>query len=166
MPATPPLDQLRAGDCLLYRPTGWVGWLIALKTWHRVAHVEIYDSDGSALASRDGIGVNRYTVRVGELCRILRPTDPARLDWPKAVAWFERCARGQRYDFKALLRYLVPGYVDPDLDRMICSALAVRLYRAGGYPVFAPGEDADRIAPAQFLLSPTLTEVWSDGRPV
>lgn len=155
-------DILRPGDCLLYGPSGLIGWLIAIKTWHRVSHVEIYEGvNGThkSVASRDGIGVNRYTLRTDGLVRVLRPIDTPQV--AIAAEWFERIARGQRYDFRALLRFLWPSEKpDYDPDRQICSAFAARWYRAAGVRAFADHEDADLIAPFQFGTSPAFTEVW------
>ena len=157
-----PFTIIRPGDCLLYRPDGWVGWLIVLRTFtgEPVSHVEIYDGDGYALASRDGIGVNRYLLRRHKLAHILRPRGA--VDLARGRAWFARYARGQRYDFQALWRYLWPGALDEDRDRMICSALAVRYYRACGFQPFAPDADADLVSPASFLQSPAFAHVWRD----
>ncbi len=161
MPFDPTI--LKPGDCLLYGPRGVVGWLIAMKTWHRIAHVEVFEGviDGvpMSVASRDGIGCNRYVLRTSELVRVLRPNQP--VDLAAATAWFERVARGQRYDFRAILRFLWPSdSPDADPNRQICSAFSTRWYRAGGLRVFSAGEDADRIAPFQFDTSPALDEVW------
>ena len=153
---------LRPADCLLYGPRGIVGWLIALKTWHRISHTEVYEGvNGThkSVASRDGLGVNRYTLRTADLVMVLRPNMPFRQDL--ATEWFERIARGQRYDFKAILRFLWPSNKpDSDLDRQICSAFAARYYRAGGLQAFSDTEDADKIAPFQFAVSPVFDVVW------
>lgn len=157
---------LRPGDCLLYGPRGVVGFLINLKGWwHGVSHCEMYEGciDGVhyALASRDSIGVNRYQLRTDNLAFVLRPTEPFNLD--VAVEWFERVARGQRYDWTAIWRFLKPGDETSDYDpnRQICSAFLTRLYRAGGLRVFSTFEDANRVHPFQFLTSPMLDHiVW------
>jgi len=71
--------DLRRGDCLLYRPKGFFGWVIATKTWHPVAHVEVYAGNDHSWASRDGLGVNLYPIRMTELAYVLRPTAPVDL---------------------------------------------------------------------------------------
>lgn len=152
--------ELMPGDCLLYAPgKSWVSWLIAIKSWHRIAHVEVYEGvNGShkAIASRNGIGVNRYTLRTDDLCMVLRPNQP--MDLVAATAWFERIARGQKYDFRAILNFLWPRKTDADadMDRQICSALAARYYRAAKLKAFSDTEDADKIAPFQFAVSPAF----------
>lgn len=154
---------LMPGDCLLYAPgRSWVSWLIAIKTWHRISHVEVYEGvNGShkAVASRNGIGVNRYSLRMADLAYVLRPTTAPNM--VAATEWFERIARGQRYDFAAILRFLWPSDApDVDLDRQMCSPFGARWYRAAEVPAFASHEDADLIAPFQFLTSPAFTIVW------
>lgn len=151
------------GDCLLYAPgSSWVSWLIAVKTWHRISHVEVYEGINGvhhSVASRNGIGVNRYQLRTRDLCRVLRPLGP--VDMAAGTTWFEKFARHQRYDFPALLRFLWPSErPDYDPERQICSAFAARWYRAAGVRAFAPHEDADLIAPFQFVTSPAFEEVW------
>ena len=153
---------LRPGDHLLYRPGGFWGWLIAIKTVRLVSHVEVYEGDGYSVASREGSGVNRYALRTKGLAYVLRPSGP--IDLAAATAWFERNARGQRYDWKALFRYLWPRTTDTDTDRMICSAMVTRYDRAGRFHPVSPDADADLISPGSFLDSPAFTKVWTDGR--
>lgn len=160
------VSMLRPGDALLYAPRGVVGFLINLKGWwHGVAHCEgfegVIDGVPYCVASRNGIGVNRYQLRTDDLAFVLRPTEA--FDLAKATEWFERIARGQRYDWRAIWRFLKPGdeTADYDPNRQICSAYLTRWYRSGGLKVFSTFEDADRIHPFQFLTSPALDHiVW------
>ncbi len=71
---------LQPGDCLLYRPKGVFGFFIRVKTWHHIAHCEMYVGKGKAAASREGKGVAIYPLRVSELAYVLRP-DLNILDW-------------------------------------------------------------------------------------
>lgn len=64
---------VKRGDILLYPPRSFFGRLIAIKTWHKIAHVEIYAGDGQSVASRDGIGVNLYPARLDDVKHVLRP---------------------------------------------------------------------------------------------
>src|SRR5690242_9240288 len=73
--------QLLPGDVLLYKPTSIYGLIIWAKTWHRISHVEVYDGDGYSWASRDGIGFNRYPLRIGQLAKVLRPTKEVLKQW-------------------------------------------------------------------------------------
>src|SRR3954468_21970097 len=101
---------IEPGDCLLYRPKGFFGWVIALKTWHQVAHVEVYVGNGQSVASRDGIGVGLYPFRNTELCAILRPNKEFQI--APALDTFYRKYRGQGYDVMGLLRFEMRAPVD------------------------------------------------------
>jgi hypothetical protein len=161
----PELSDLDPGDVLLYRPKGLVGWLIASRTWSNWAHVEVYIGAGRSVASRDGIGVDEYPVRLTELGRVLRPHQ--RIDRSAAMTWFHAKAQGQRYDYLAILRFLLPHFITRDLDttRQICSAFAVRFLRAGGVDLVAPDLDADLVAPSTLVATPAAVVLWTDGRP-
>lgn len=168
---TPPrmiLNSLLPGDCLIYRPSGVFGWLTAVKTWCRCAgHVEGYCGDGVSVASRNGIGVNSYAVRLEGLSRVLRPVcaspDGDRFDFEDALGWFRATACGQKYDWKGLLCFTL-AVRQGAADRMFCSEFLTRWYRAGGFQPFAREWDADEVAPATFLVPPpsVFKLVWSD----
>lgn len=145
-------DFVRPGDCLLYRPRGVFGWIIAVKTWHRIAHVEVAIGDGEAVASRDGVGVGRYPLRLEDLAYILRPRAPFNLS--AALRWFAT-VDDQRYDWVGLMRFVLVGSVAKVANNraQFCSEFATRFYRAGALEPFHASEDADAIAPATFLLS-------------
>lgn len=151
------------GDCLLYRGTGFYSWLIAIKTWHDVSHVEVFvgrDKTGalSSVASRNGIGVGQYPLRLDGLIAVLRPTAPFNL--ADAMKAFHAKYEGQKYDWLGLLRFAWRSKVVPDCDdnRQFCSEFATRFYRAGGLDPFN-NEDADAIAPATFLLSDKFVDM-------
>ncbi len=145
---------LRRGDCLLYRPTGIFGTIIKLKSWHDVAHVEIYTGEGKSVASRDGLGVGLYPWRDTDIAYVLRPTYP--LDWMGFWRWF-KTVNGQKYDWLGLLRFSwFKSIGTNNNNRMFCSEFAVRAYRAMNAHVFNDYEDADAVAPAQFLTSPNV----------
>jgi hypothetical protein len=148
----PLIPQLQPGDCLLYRPKGVFGWIIAIKTWHAIAHCEGYVGYGRSVASRDGIGVGEYPLREAELLYVLRPTVPFDVD--AAMAAFRARWQGQGYDYLGLLRFAWRAPVrDRRFDnRQFCSEFLTRWCRAGGFDPFN-GEDADAIVPFQFLLS-------------
>lgn len=150
---------LKPGDCLLYAPQGLYGWAIAIKTWHAISHVEIYRGRGRSLAARDRIGVGEFDLRLGALAHVLRPAAP--FDFARALETFYRVYAGQGYDWLGLLRFAWRAKVVPDRfdNKQFCSEFATRFYRAGGLDPF-PREDADAIAPFQFLLSPVFEEIW------
>ena len=148
---------LQPGDCLLYKPKGVFGKIIQVKNWHRISHVEIYTGKGKSVASRDGLGVALYPWRDTELAYVLRPTYP--LDWFGFWKWF-KTVDGQKYDWVGLLRFAWFDSIPTGKnDKMFCSEFATRAYRALGAKVFNDIEDADAIAPFEFLLSPNLTVI-------
>lgn len=135
---------LKPGDILLYRPVGFFGWVISIKTWHPISHVEIYDGDLKSLASRDGIGVGRYPVRLAQLAYVLRPR--VALDLAAGRAWFET-VKGQPYGWIDLVNFVG---IPLSTDGMVCSPFATRYLRACHWNIF-PTDSADAIAPFQFL---------------
>jgi hypothetical protein len=155
---------IEPGDCLLYRPKGIFGWVIAMKTWHKIGHVEIYVGSRQSVASRDGIGVGLFSWRASELCAVLRPNKNFQM--LPALDIFNRKYRGQGYDVMGLFRFEMRAPVDKVRfnNKQFCSEFATRFYRAGLLDPFN-GEDADAIAPFQFLLSPVFTkyDVTVDG---
>jgi hypothetical protein len=161
------LAQLKRGDVLLYKPKGVFGWIIRVKTWHPISHVECYVGDGFSVASRDGIGVGRYPLRASELAVVCRPKSdiptqlgPGVFDWPRAMAWFDR-QKGTPYGWADLLQFA--GW-NIDANGIVCSPFIARFVRMLGYDPFN-GESAERIAPFQFELSNCyeIYEVSADG---
>lgn len=155
--------DLQTGDCLLYKPAGLKGWLIALKTWHPAVHCECYIGSGRVVAARPTRGVDAYAFRAEGLLAVYRPTlvtPPSRRYRPLlSLAWFLKAAKGQRYDWLGLLRFSRWGAQSHSLDKQFCSEFMTRFYRAGGLDPFN-GADADEVAPFQFALSPLFDKVW------
>ena len=145
-------DFLLPGDNLLYKPKGLFGYIISVKTWHKVAHIEVYVGKGQSVASRDGIGVGIYPLRTDGLIYVLRPKEPFLLI--AAMDTFRRQYQGQGYDWLGLLRFAWRQPVDPVRfnNKQFCSEFATRFDRDGGLINLFNGEDADAIAPFQFLL--------------
>lgn len=145
---------LSPGDCLLYKPSGFWSYAIAVKTWNKVSHCEAFVGNGLSVASRDGVGVGRYPLRTDGLAYVLRPNQPFEL--AAALKWFAT-VNGQKYDWVGLARFLAWGGISTGKnDKMFCSEFLTRFYRAGGFNPFNPGQDADSVAPATFLYSPCL----------
>ena len=147
---------LRVGDILLYSGKGCFSRLIQMKTWSRYSHCEVYDGDGKSVASRDGIGVGRYPLRVDGLRVILRPL--AKFDAEKARLWFDT-VDGQPYDWFGLLAFTSAKRQGRENWKMFCSEFCCRYLRAGGIDPFN-GYDADGIAPGELIKSPALLLVW------
>jgi hypothetical protein len=135
---------LSPGDTLLYRPQGLFGFFIAAKTWHKIAHVEVYDGQKQSLASRDGIGVGRYPVRLSQLAYVLRPR--RRLDLAAGRAWFDTM-NGKPYGWLDLVSFVGLPAIAPGI---VCSPFAAGFYRASGWNVF-PVDPIEKVAPFQFL---------------
>lgn len=158
---------LKAGDALLYygespvsapkNPAGFVDWAIGVKTGGRISHIELYDYPGMSVASRNGIGVNRYAMRLNGLVAVRRPFRA--FDWQIGERWFNDDARGQEYDFKGLLCFwLAVRQGSP--HRMFCSEFALRRYRHSGFEPFNPNQDADRTSPFDFWKCGTMETIW------
>lgn len=147
--------QLRSGDVLLYGPSGVYGWAIRLKTWHPVAHVEVYWGDGQSTASRDGKGVGIYPFRRDKLTHILRPA----CFNPESASVYVQAMLGTPYGWADLLNFMG---VKVDKKGIVCSPYATEVLRAGGVPVFN-NEPSNDIAPFQFLLSEHLTDLPLDS---
>lgn len=150
------LDELRAGDCLLYKPNSFWSYAIAIKTWNRVSHCEAYIGAGESVAARDGVGVGRYPLRTAGLVTVVRP--PTTFDLDEAMGWFAT-VNGQKYDWLGLTRFVLWGSTPfNDLTKQFCSEFLTRWYRMGSCDPFNNKRDADSIAPAQFLYLPAPWE--------
>ena len=172
------IDQIRPGDTLLYSGTGLVDWVIRTKTWSKFSHCEFYDGSGYSLASRNGIGVNKYPVRTNGLLAVYRLRAGIPFDLNAARAWFST-VDGQGYDWLGLLSFTSARLQGKDNGRMFCSEVMARLYRHGiGGAIQHPdarrgdrevlhalgvdpfgGETADAIPPAAFARSSCFIEV-------
>lgn len=144
-----PLRPLEPGDVLLYGATGFFGRVIALKTWHPIAHVECYIGNGLSVASRDGIGTGIYPVRTAGLVMICRPKVP--LDVDRALALFTAVPH-RPYGWIDLLQFVGLNINTPGI---VCSPCITEFLRDGGLDPFN-GEPAERIAPFQFMTSPVF----------
>jgi hypothetical protein len=152
-----PSDLLPGDHCLYFDRASVVDWLIAARTWGQAAHIEIYVGQGGSIASRNGIGVNRYPFRADGLVVVLRPRLP--FDFNAGMAWFETVS-GQKYDFTGLLSFYLMGHVGSN-DRKFCSELTCLWDRAAGIPSFAYDWPAEKVAPDSNLLSPAFETVWT-----
>lgn len=157
--------ELEPGDVLLYASRGFWAWVIRVKTWSPVSHVELVAREPGtghlvALASRDGQGVATYRpIRVEHLFAVLRPRDL--INWTGVWAYHNRHA-GDAYDWWGLLRFVRVG--KPSDAKAFCSEYVTRLLWAGGVYPFARKYDADLVSPGMFLSSPVLDEVWRRER--
>jgi hypothetical protein len=136
---------LRPGDVLLYKATSVYGRIIAVKTWHPIAHVEVYVGNGFSVASRDGQGTGQYPVRTSDIAVVCRP--PNSFDLGAARRWF--LAQPHRdYGWLDLLQFT--GW-NVNTNGVVCSPFATEFLRAGHFDPFN-GEPAPKIAPFEFAL--------------
>lgn len=146
---------LQPGDVLLYKGSGFFGWLTRQKTWSDVGHVEVYMGDGVTATARSE-GVRLFPVR-DDHTYIYRPVQP--FDREAALHWFKANAEGQGYDWLGLVSAFVARR-QGHRNKMFCSECCVRVLRWGGVDVFEAGCDADTVSPAQFKQTPALKKVW------
>ena len=155
------LAALCPGDVLLFNRKSIYNWVINVKTWSRISHVEVVETANhghvTIAASRNGKGVKRFEPDWRGLALVLRPV-PTLLGLDVARAWFET-VRGQKYDWLGLLNFAYARAVGKDNGKMFCSEFATRFMRRAGLPLF-PEQDADTIAPRDFLLTSQLYPVW------
>lgn len=154
------MSDVRPGDVLLFDRRGWFQLLTKVKTWSDVSHAEIVLTSGDVGAARSG-GVHIYDLDLNGLAYVLRPRTP--FDVVRALAWHEREAEGQGYDYFGLLNFYWARYRGRANRRMFCSEYVTRALRAGGVEPFQAGKDADTVAPATFLYSAALEVMWRRG---
>jgi hypothetical protein len=166
----PKLDQLLPGDVLLYQGKGLMSRLIMIKTWSHFSHCEIFDSydrelgNAVSLASRDGIGVDRFVFRERGLMAILRPAAPPALDMERGRKWFREgdggpVPKGQKYDWLGLWSFYNAKRQGSKKPEMFCSEFVVRYFKKSGYQLFFG--DSDAVSPGMLWTNPLLKTVWA-----
>lgn len=150
------VPELLYGDCLLYGGSSLLDWAIYAKTWSPVCHVEVYTRDEKSVASRNGKGVAMYPFRHEDLKFVLRPK--GELSKINSFNYFH-FVDGQAYDWLGLLCFTL-AVAQGSPNKQFCSEFATNFYRAGGFDPFNPWWPADKIAPGNFLMSPSFKMVW------
>lgn len=149
--------ELLPGDVLLYASRSLVGFSIRFRTWSDVEHIEVYAGDCKSIASRNGIGVNKYLFRAEGLRYVLRPAGLSPEQFAKGVAWF-KTVQGQPYNWGDLLRFYL---VDVDTKGMICSQFGAEFFRACEHPLFSPDYPAGSESPRDYQVTRDLKIIWS-----
>lgn len=125
-------DALAPGDVLLYSGRSAMSLGIRLVTASSYTHVEMFDGDGSAWASRDWLGVGRYPFRRDGLALALRihPAVPFDLEGARD---FWRAADGEPYDWPGLAVSRLPWLQNRTSDEraQFCSEAMTRALRFG-----------------------------------
>ncbi len=154
------LPELLPGDHLVYNTQDFFGLVTRIKTWSYATHIEVYIGNGKSVASRNGIGVNVYPLRLTELAYVLRP-NVAIFDIDRGMRWFEHHAKGQGYDWLGLLCFTL-AVKQGAPHKMFCSEFARRFDRECQIASFNPNWDADKTAPGDFLKSPAFTWIYTN----
>jgi hypothetical protein len=149
------LPSLRPGDLLLYRRKGFWCWVIKVKTWSEIIHVETYLGDGIAHAARECSGVGRFPIEFDGLVAVRRPITP--FDLTKAQPYLNN-VNGQGYDYFGLLRFFTYG--KQNTTKQFCSEDATRLARHAGVEPFTPETDADLVSPSMLNCTPAYKTIF------
>lgn len=160
-PGLPPtiLPSIRPGDLLLYRRTGFFSWLIRVKTWSQISHVETYLGDGITHAAREKAGVGRFPISFDGLVKVRRPLQ--RFDLK--LAWlYVLLTEGQKYDWFGLMRFFTIG--KGNQTKQFCSENATRLARCGKVEPFSSETDADAVSPSMLDHTPAYKTIFNHQR--
>jgi hypothetical protein len=150
--------NIQPGDCLVYRPSNWIGRMIALKTWLPYSHVEICVDDNRAIGARSG-GVDYYPLRIDKYLAVVMRPDSSWLNLEDGLEWFNINARGIPYDYWGLLRFYTFG--NPSLDKMFCSEMATGFYRNAGKSDLFHTISSDLVPPGWFVtMADGFKESW------
>jgi uncharacterized protein YycO len=147
------LSNLKEGDYILYWHNNPLSWVINWVTEYKVSHVAIYAGNNQCVEARLK-GVNIYPMNTKGIISIRRAKKP--IDFNAGMDWFNRVAKGQRYDWEANFGFITGG--EGAQRKMMCSEFATRFTRKEGMDIFY-GDDADRIAPFRFLVTEFLYDV-------
>lgn len=159
--SAPLLPILRPGDHLLYYTNCLADWIICVKTWSDVGHIEVFAGYGDSphypcsVAAR-AKGVDLFPFRSPGLRYVLRPKV-----WNEAEAWkwFQGVAKGQKYDWLGLLCFSL-AVKQGRPHHMFCSEFARNLDRAAGCPSFADDWPGDLTPPMLFKSSDAFTRIY------
>jgi hypothetical protein len=151
---------LKVGDVLFYTPSDLVGYIIGIKTWTWLSHVEVYIGGGKAIGARIG-GVNIYDLRIDKHLRYVRRplmNGNGPFDAMKAFSAVADTL-GRPYNIGAFESFFNPWSKSRHSNR-ICSTNVTAYLRGGGCEPFNPDLDPDDISPAQLWQTPHLETIW------
>lgn len=157
---TPDASSLKAGQILLYDSPSIVDWLITRTG--PAAHIEFYEGNGKSLASRNGLGVARYDLRMDGLIAVLElNTGLNSLSGmvEQFSKWFET-VDGENYDWFGLEGFL-KGETTNEPNHLFCSAFVAQGLWRIGYPVFNKLWPCSLITPSDFLKTNSLKWEWA-----
>src|ERR1019366_4614963 len=122
-------SALKPGVMLLYWSEDAIDRIIGVKTGYRIAHVEHYAGAGQSVASRNGIGVNIYPLRLEGLVMVREPVGA--FDFAAALAYFQT-VKGQPYDWEGLLTF-TSLTTEGEEGKQFCSEFSINFLRGGGH---------------------------------
>jgi hypothetical protein len=159
---TDDFPELEPGDILLYGGNGLVDRLIQFRTWSDVSHIEIYVGEGRSVASRNGIGVGKYPLRIAGLRRVYRIklfAGFAQFDFNKSMAWFAT-VDGTGYGWFDLARFYL---INIPTKKLICSEFADLFFRNGGLPLFNTNYPEGAVCPGDYekISDLLVNEIWT-----
>lgn len=157
-----PIPTLLPGDHLLYgkKPRDIFGLITSWKTWSPAVHIEVYIGNNVSMASRNGIGVNRYPLRTEQLIAVLRPKTP--INMVKGLAWFDQAGvKGRPYGWLDLLHF--EGFKIKS-GGWICSQFAALFDEACDFLSFNSQYFEGSIDPGDFFLSPVFNWEWVEEK--
>jgi hypothetical protein len=165
---TSPIPLLETGDVLLYgrKPRDFFGLVTRIVTDSPAVHVEMYRGDGMSYASRNGIGVNSYPVRMEQLIAVLRPISLTTLQLKALDHWFflpykdnpKYGVIGRPYGWLDLLEFACNTKFRT--DGWICSEFVANAFFQMDYHPFSLSFDYGLIDPGDFFKSPALHWIW------
>ncbi len=149
--------ELQPGDILLYGGGDVVSRLIQFRTWSDVSHIEIYVGDGRSVASRNGVGVGQYPLRVAGLRRVYRPK--VFLNLLQGLNWFAT-VNGTPYGWADLLRFYL---INVPTKGLICSEFADLFFRNCNLPLFNTNYPEGAVCPGDYekLSDLLVAQIWS-----
>jgi hypothetical protein len=153
---------LQPGDILLYQGRSLMSWLIRIKTFSPISHVEMVAFEGFSYASRDGIGVGTFPFREDGLYAILRLAVPLTDFELEALDRAQKAYDGLPYDWLGLFGFFGPSHGIDGQSKAFCSEHIARLFKLAGRPLFGVAYPSDKVSPGMFLACPLLDVVWQD----
>jgi len=156
-PFTPAI--LQPGDAILYFSHDFGSWLIALKTWTKVAHIEFTGAIKSAIPAASESGVNAYPLRLDGVAAVMRPK--SRLISSRLTLGLKPTRRATPMTGVAFFALRSPAGEGRSTP-IFCSEFGTHYYRAAGLEPFNPRWPAVRVPPSFFLVSPAFEKIWTD----
>lgn len=159
---------LLPGDILLFDRRGLFNYIIKLKRGEKFSHCENYIGGNDTVASRNGLGVARYALKLDGLAAIYRVKPNIPLDVTAGMKWFNstdatgrKLIDGQKYDWVGLLSFTFAQFQGRENAKMFCSEFTMRFMRHCGIELFNSDTDADAVSPGMIPYSPILYPVWT-----